>query len=254
METPILFWMAIALPSCFMLWPNGKPKQRYKIGRALGKNSSIFWIEAAVRAQQAIIICKYSALIKGLHGDWAEKPNAKAQIAYKEAKNTAIIWYAKMRTPSSRKLVAIILQTGWFFSRTVSSGHTELQQRIPQRAKTEWKGYSKHNTTQLASAYDECFMQQKDNLCKIEHIICTYCSIHVACNMYTHWIHSFICINSCICESVFPTWVCVNQFPTNNISNQCLCTDVYELVCMRTPQCAYIVIFSSSFLSEVFQM
>lgn len=79
-------------------------------------NSSILWIETAVQAQQAIIICKYSALIKGLHGNWAgKKPNAKAQIANKEAKNTAIIWYAKMRTPSSQKLVAIILHTGWFF-------------------------------------------------------------------------------------------------------------------------------------------
>lgn len=86
-------------------------------------NSSILWIETAVQAQQAIIICKYSALIKGLHGNWAgKKPNAKAQIANKEAKNTAIIWYAKMRTPSSQKLVAIILHTGWFFFWTVPSG------------------------------------------------------------------------------------------------------------------------------------
>lgn len=69
--------------------------------------------------------------------------------------------------------------------------------------------------------------------------------------MYTHLIHSFICINLCNCGSVFPTWVCVNQFPTNNISNQCLGTDVYELVCMRTPQCAYIVIFILFFIGSI---
>lgn len=76
-----------------------------------------------------------------------------------------------------------------FFSGQCSAD-AELQQRIPQRAKTEWKGYSKQASRTQPSwyrhTYGECFMQQKYNLCKIEHIICTYSVYTLDSLIYLH--------------------------------------------------------------------